>query len=227
MTTGAIRSLIAALALFSVILYSPALGQDIQPDRALYFASLSPADKSQGAVRTLQPEVRKLAKGIFLVATDRIQDRLFGRSVILLIAHNQNGSMGLIINKPTDVRIADLLPDIKGLAKAPDTLYLGGPVLLDAFFLLVRMGKKTDKSEHIFANIYLSQSQALLKRIADHRQRGENFRFFAGHAGWTAGQLESEVIRGDWLVIPADPEIVFDKDPAGIWDRLMPRKISI
>jgi putative transcriptional regulator len=227
MTVAAIRFLIAALALFILTLYCPALGQDIQSARSPYFAGLSSTDKSHGAVRAIHPEVQKLVKGKFLVATDRLQDRVFGHSVVLLIAHNQNGSMGLIINKPTDVRIADLLPDIKGLAKAPDTLHLGGPVLLNSFILLVGMGNKPDESEHIFANIYISQSQALLKRIVDHRKRGENFRFYAGHAGWGAGQLEAEVIRGDWHVMPADPNIVFDKDPAGIWNRLMPQKISI
>jgi putative transcriptional regulator len=227
MTAAEIRFLIAALALFIGSLYLPALGQDTQTDRALYFARLSAVDKSDGAVRAAKPEVQKLIKGKFLVATDRLQDRIFGGSVILLLAHNQNGSMGLIINKPTDVKIAALFPDIKGLAKASDALHLGGPVLLNSFFMLVRISKKPDESEHIFANIYISQSQALLKRMADHRKRGENFRFYAGYAGWGAGQLETEVIRGDWLVMPADVEMIFDKDPDRLYEKLMPRKISI
>jgi putative transcriptional regulator len=227
MTLRYIRFLKMTLVLFIIMLYINAPGQEMKPERTLQYASLSSADKSHGDSGGIKSEVQKLAKGKFLVATSKLRDRMFGRSIILLVAHNQNGSMGLILNKQTDVKIADLLTDIKGLAKAPDRLHLGGPVSLDAFFLLIRMGKKPDESEHIFANIYMTQSQAVLKRIADHRKRGENFRFFAGYAGWTAGQLEVEVIRGDWLVMPADPEVVFDKDPDGLYDRLMPQKISI
>ena len=227
MTAAANRLLKAALALFLIIIFVPAFGQDIKPDHALRIARSSSSDKSQGPIRNIKPEHQKLAKGRFLVADSRVQGQIFGQSVILLISHDQNGSMGLIINRQTDSGISDLLPDVKGLAQSPDALYLGGPVSLNRFFLLVRSGVKPEESENIIADIYISQSKALLGRMADEKRPGEKFRLYAGYAGWGAGQLEAEVIRGDWMVVPADPEIIFDKDPAGIWDRLMPQKIDI
>jgi putative transcriptional regulator len=205
----------------------PAPGQDSNPDRALYAARSSSTDRSSGAVRDIKPEYEKLAKGRFLVSSSRIQDRIFGRSVILLITHDNNGSMGLIINRQTDSKIADLLPDIKVLAKSTDTLYFGGPVSLSNVFLLVRTGSKPGESENVFDDIYISKSTVLLKRMADDKSAQSQFRIYAGYAGWAAGQLQAEVIRGDWTVMPADPDMLFDKDPAGIWDRLMPQKISI
>jgi putative transcriptional regulator len=226
MSAGLIRVLKAACLLFIILLALPAPGQDTKPDRVLH-AALSSTDKSSGAVRDLKPEYEKLAKGRFLVSNSRIQDRIFGRSVILLITHDQNGSMGLIINRQTDSKVADLLPDIKELAKSPDTLYFGGPVSLGSVFLLLRTGGNPGESEKVFDNIYISQSIVLLKRMADNSSPQSEFRLYAGYAGWAAGQLEAEVIRGDWIVVPADPEMVFDEDPAGIWDRLMPLKLSI
>jgi putative transcriptional regulator len=222
-----IRLLKAASVLLVIMLSLPAPAQETKPDQVLLVARSSSTDKSSGAVRDIKPEYEKLAKGRFLVSNSRIQDRIFGRSVILLVTHDQNGSMGLIINRQTDSKVADLLPDIKELAKLPDTLYFGGPVFLGTVFLLVRGGGDPGESEKVFDNIYISQSIALLKRMADDKGPQTKFRLYAGYAGWAAGQLEAEVIRGDWTVVPADPEMVFDKDPAGIWDRLMPQKISI
>jgi putative transcriptional regulator len=228
MSAGAIRLSIAALALFIITLHFPALGQDTQQERSLHFARLSSADKSPGAARAIKPEIQKLAKGAFLVANKRIQDRIFGRSVILLIVHDQNGSMGLIINKQTEIRLAELFPDVKGLAKTSDSLYLGGPVSLSSVFLLVRAGKKPDESTHLIADIYISQNKDLLERMAKGaRKTRENFRIYSGYAGWGAGQLEAETLRGDWEVVPAKPDMIFDKDPSGIWDRLMPQKYDI
>jgi putative transcriptional regulator len=227
MSAGVIRFLKASSVLLLFMFSLPAPAQEAKPDWVLQVARSSSTDKSSGTVRDIKPEYEKLAKGRFLVSNSRIQDRIFGRSVILLITHDQNGSMGLIINRQTDSTVADLLPDIKGLAKSPEALYFGGPVSLSSIFLLVRSGSKPDESENVIGNVYISRSIGLLRRLADDRRQKEKYRLYAGYAGWASGQLEAEVIRGDWTVVSADSEMVFDKDPAGIWDRLMPQKISI
>jgi len=210
-----------------MVLSFPASGLDVDTDQTLRIARLSSADRSRETPGTIRHETQKLAQGRFLVATNRIKDRIFGRSVILLVAHERSGSMGLMINKETESTIADLLPDVRELAGKPDRLYFGGPVSLGEVFLLVRMNEKPEESVKVVGNIYMSKSMALLKRLADGRKQGDKFRFYAGYAGWGAGQLEAEIIRGDWFVIEANPDIVFEQDPSALWDRLMPKTISI
>jgi putative transcriptional regulator len=216
-----------SLAMFVIAISMPVTGQESKHDRFIQVARVASSDKTSGFVSDIKPEYEKLAMGKFLIASERIKDPRFSRSVILIIAHNQSGTLGLIINRQTDARIAELLPDIKGFAGSPDLIYVGGPVQIEEAFLLFRTDSKPDDAKNVFDNIHISQSLVLLKRLADEKKPEEKFRLYVGYAGWAAGQLEAEVIRGDWVVRPADPEILFDKDPAGVWDRLMPRKIEI
>jgi putative transcriptional regulator len=219
----AARFLNAILTLCVAVLCAPVFAQGAGTDRDVLLASLSGPGNSGG----VRPEVNKLEKGIFLVAGSRLKGGIFGRSVILLVSHDQNGAMGLIINKPTGVKLADLLADVKEFTGSGDRLYLGGPVALNSFFLLAQSPVKPDEAGHIIGNVYISRSLPLLKRMAEERRRGEAFRLYTGYAGWGPGQLEAEVLRGDWLPLSADPALVFDKDPDGIWERLMPQKMDI
>jgi putative transcriptional regulator len=170
----------------------------------------------------LQSEA-ELAKGKFLVAGRHLGDPNFSESVVLLVDYNQDGAMGLVINQPTEVRLSTVLPEIEAVQQRTDTVYIGGPVARGQMLLLIRSGSQPEESRPVFANTYISSSRAVLERMINHAQAGEKFRVYAGYAGWAPGQLDQEVSRGDWRVLPADAEIVFDRAAAEIWPELIRR----
>jgi putative transcriptional regulator len=178
-------------------------------------------------VLTPQPTLRdELAKGKLLVASKQIKGSLFAESVVLLLDYGSHGATGLIINKPTSVKISSVLPDVKGLQDKPDTLYLGGPVSENQIIMLIRSERKHEEAIHIFENVYFSFSKSLLQNMIDEENEGEGFHLFAGYSGWASGQLEREILRGDWYVMEGEGGIVFNQYPHRIWDELI-RKFSL
>lgn len=164
-----------------------------------------------------------LSKGKFLVARRDMTDPRFSETVILLIEYGVNGAMGLVINQPTGVRLSILLPDIKGLKQRDDTAYLGGPVNENQVFLLIRSRIQPKDSLHVFEDIYVSASLSELQQLIEGAKTGEKFHAYAGYTGWAPGQLDLEVLRGDWYVLPADSQSVFETKPSDIWPDLIQR----
>lgn len=169
----------------------------------------------------------KLSKGKFLVASRRLLAPFFKETVILLLKYDHGGAMGLIINKPTEVKLSAVFPEINGLQKRADTVFLGGPVARNQMLMLIQSGNMPDESSNVFHNIYVSSSMAALKRMAGDSKKGEEFRLYNGYSGWTLGQLELEISRGDWHIINADAESIFKKDPSAIWPELILRSLEI
>ena len=162
-----------------------------------------------------------LAKGKFLVASRDLTDPNFSETVVLLIDYDRYGAMGLVINRPSEVRLSTVLPEIEGLEQRTDTVYIGGPVARSQMLLLVRSGRQPEGSRYVFEDIYITSSRGVLERMIDDTDGGERFRVYAGHAGWAPGQLDREVSRGGWHVLQADAETVFDKAPSEIWPELI------
>jgi len=160
-------------------------------------------------------------KGMFLIASPKLQDPNFARSVVLLIDYGQNGAMGLVINRPTDVRLSRVFPDIDDLQNRADSLYFGGPVEIDKVFILIKSDSQTLNSLPLLKNLYLSGDTSTLGQVLDNKR--QEARVYAGYAGWAPEQLEAEIARGDWSVVPADAQTVFDAVPAEIWEKLMNR----
>jgi putative transcriptional regulator len=146
-----------------------------------------------------------LATGMLLVATPRSNDPDFAHSVVLLIKYDSDSAIGLILNKPTSVPISDALPDASGTV----TVYGGGPVTI-GIRALVR-----SKAPPFFAVV--SNKRELHRIISSGVPP---FRIFAGYTGWTTPQLESEIARGLWKVLPAKANILFDSRPQTLWRRL-------
>ncbi len=168
----------------------------------------------------------EVAKGRFLVASRQLRDPNFLETVLFLIDYDQNRAMGLVINRATKVKLATLLPEIKGLEERTDTVYIGGPVARNQMRLLIRSGSQPDESHRVFEDIYVSTSRTLLEWMIDHGNQGERFRAYAGYAGWSPGQLDREVSRGDWHVFRADADTVFSKEPSEIWPEFI-RRMSL
>jgi putative transcriptional regulator len=164
-----------------------------------------------------------LGAGKFLVADRSIRDSLFAEAVILLVDYGPQGAMGLVINHPTEVKLPDVLPNLKGAKKHHDTIQIGGPVGIDQIFMLIRSDSNPQESLHVFGNVYVSTSETVLERMIARPGKGEKFRLYAGYSGWEGGQLEKEVSRGDWHVVDADVQSIFDKKPSAVWQDLIER----
>jgi len=165
----------------------------------------------------------ELAKGKFLVASRRLRDPNFKETVVLLIDYGQDGAMGLVINRPSEIKLATIFPDIKELKERKDTIYVGGPVAVNQMLLLVGTPLVPEASQEVTQDVYISSSWKVLERLMKNAAKDERFRIFAGYAGWAPNQLDFEISRGDWHVLKADAETVFDKKPAEIWQELILR----
>jgi len=165
----------------------------------------------------------KPSKGRFLIASRQLLDPHFAESVVLLIEYNNNGALGVIINRPSEMKLSAVLPEIEGLEQRPDTIYLGGPVARNQLLLLIRTSSPPEGSRHVFKDIHVSSSQAVIQRMIKNPESEERFRAYAGYAGWAPGQLDSEIATGGWHVLRADVETVFDKSPSEIWPDLIQR----
>ncbi len=162
-----------------------------------------------------------LAKGVFLVAGNNMSAPLFMESVIYLISYDKNGAMGVIINHPTKVGLSEVLPDIKGMLKRDDPIYMGGPVAINQLMMIIRSGTPPAGSLQLFDHVYISSDTGYLKRMIDNPGADEQFRVYAGYAGWAPGQLEREISRNDWLVTEADAKFLFDKPASSVWPELI------
>ncbi len=162
-------------------------------------------------------------KGIFLVAKPGMADPRFQRSVVLLLAHSDNGTLGLIINRPTDVPLSRVLPDLQ----APDTerhaLFFGGPVGMDMLIFLMRSGVPPEHARQVMNDVYFSVDRETLEQLLTKRKARSELRMYIGHSGWGPGQLAAEIARGDWLLARADSATVFEKDLQTIWPQLIDR----
>ena len=169
-----------------------------------------------------RPVFRPL-KGRFLIASRQLLDPHFAETVVLLLEYNKQGAMGLIINRPSEMKLSSVLPEIEGLRQLPDTIYLGGPVAKTQLLLLIRTSSPPEGSRHVFKDIHLSSSQEVIQRMIKNPEGEERFRVYAGYAGWAPRQLDNEIANGGWHVLRADAETVFDKSASEIWPDLIHR----
>jgi putative transcriptional regulator len=166
---------------------------------------------------------QSLSAGKFLVASEKIRDSRFAKTIILLVNYSSRGAVGLIINRPTETKLLHVLPNVKGIQKAPDNVYFGGPIAFNQIIMIIQSSSKPEESVKVFDDIYISNSLKLMERIIEKRKSDQRFRFYSGYAGWGTGQLESEIARNDWSILTSDPDILFDKLPDKIWQRLVPQ----
>ena len=162
----------------------------------------------------------ELAAGQFLIASRGLLDPNFAKTVVLLIAHNDEGAMGVIINRPTEVELGQMIGELEDAEARARPVWVGGPVAHWQLVLLFRSDEGSDQDEPVFEDVYFSASREVLEGLLE---RGMEFRIYAGYAGWAPGQLESERDRGDWHVLKADAETVFDRSSPEIWPELIHR----
>ena len=161
-----------------------------------------------------------LAAGQFLVAGRGLLDPNFFKTVILLVSHDDDGALGIIINRPTEVKLAQMIEDLAGEGERPETVWVGGPVAHWQLMLLFKSELQLEDAESVLDGVYFSGSRVVLEELLEGDME---FRVYAGYAGWSPGQLEYEIARGGWHILPGDPEMVFDRDAESLWKELVTR----
>jgi len=159
------------------------------------------------------------AKGLFLVASDTMTDPRFVRSVILLVSVDSSGSMGVVINGPTQYLLSEVISELKDDEAGKHHVYIGGPVMTAFSAVLFRSYQPPGLSHHVTGDIYFSSDkQVLLHQV---RTSSQETKVFYGHTGWAPGQLKMEIERGGWRLVAEDPSIVFLKNTENIWHELI------
>lgn len=168
--------------------------------------------------RGTSPGERTLLRGHFLVALPQLKDPNFEQTVVLLCEHGPDGALGLVVNRPTPLVLGQIYEgqNIEGGGGSDAPIYYGGPVQPEMGFVLYE-GREYDGSMPVLAALRLGTSLEILRDIAAGRGPSR-FLFFLGYAGWGADQLEGELGRNDWLVVPADPELLFRAPPEKRWE---------
>lgn len=186
----------------------------------LSFFILVPENVVSSIDSNIIPVNKQLEKGVFLIANSDSMGPYFTNSVILLTEYSSEGALGIIINHPTAIMVLEVLPDLEGLDKKTDFLFSGGPVLQSYITMLLSSDKLMDDTKHVFGKVYYSTSTITLGNMIKNNDPNEAVRLYAGYAGWVSGQLEAEITRGSWRLIPADQYTIFNKDPESIWEDL-------
>jgi putative transcriptional regulator len=162
-----------------------------------------------------------LAAGRLLVATPRLAGPIFGRTVVLLLDYDATGAIGVILNRPTSLSLSEIFPSIDDLKARRDRVFLGGPVAPSSMAFLIRAVKRPPESHHLMDDIHMSGSALTLEHVVKTKMPAHRFHAFVGYSGWAPQQLDGEVARGDWWVVPAKPEHIFDVEPDELWQKMM------
>lgn len=162
--------------------------------------------------------------GQLLVATPALKDPNFDRTVVLLVAHEPNGALGVVLNRATEVPVSEVLGDWSGLARDPAVLFEGGPVQPDSAICLARLRAPARRMKGFHQ---VSGAVGTIDLSADPERLRENIsgiRVFAGYSGWGSGQLEEEIAEGSWFVLDALPGDAFVDRPDDLWPMVLRRQ---
>ncbi len=162
-------------------------------------------------------------RGHILVAGPRLRDPNFFKAAVLLVEHNDDGSMGLIINRPSSVTVQSALSGHFELDEEAGAVYQGGPVEQSALFILHNAQELDPDETSIVADLFIGSCADVFESVIRSSLSDDSIRFriFSGCAGWGGGQLEAELAHGDWYVVPATLEQTFAADPYPLWEELV------
>jgi len=160
------------------------------------------------------------AVGRILISEPALNDFYFSRSVVLLANHNeQEGSLGLILNKPINLKLNEVVQEFPSV-EFP--LYLGGPVHPERLFFLHTLGKKINGSILVVDGLYWGGDIGRLMELIDLRVvKPEDVKFFIGYSGWDPGQLDRELKENSWIVSQCSKELVMKDKPEKLWGSIL------
>jgi putative transcriptional regulator len=155
-------------------------------------------------------------QGQLLISSPLLHDPNFRRTVVLMTHHDDEGAMGLVLSRPSEIRVAEAVPELADLP-GDELVYVGGPVQPEAVVVLVE--HEAEPELPIIGNIAFMQADTELDELDTVRAR-----VFAGYSGWGPGQLEGELEVSSWIVVPAEPDDAFAPDPDELWRTVLHRK---
>ncbi len=144
--------------------------------------------------------------GRLLIAAPGLLDPNFRRTALLVVAHDDDGAVGLVLNRVSEVEVAEAVPELADLVEPGATVSFGGPVRPEAVVVVAEWDDEEEAGDLIFADVGLMGAEAELDRVDAATRRVQ---IFAGYAGWSAEQLEAELEEGSWIVGDPDAEDVF------------------
>lgn len=165
--------------------------------------------------------------GQLLVATPALKDPNFDRTVVLLVAHEAGGALGVVLNRATEVPVSEVLGNWGTMAREPAVLFEGGPVQPESAICLARMRPEARKVRGFHP---VSGSVGTVDLSVDPETLQDSLvgiRVFAGYSGWSAGQLEDEISSGSWFVFDALPGDAFVERPEDLWSMVLRRQGGI
>jgi putative transcriptional regulator len=177
-------------------------------------------------VRRLEP-----APGRLLIAAPLLTEDTFKRTVVYLLEHDGAGTVGVVINRPSRTPVGQVLPLWQDVVSEPSVVFGGGPVLVDGALCLGQVGGDEVAGDEV------GEDESSVRRLTDGLATVDldgdvalitgmttQLRIFAGHAGWSAGQLDGELAQGAWFVVPGSAADVFSDEPRTLWSRVLRRQ---
>jgi putative transcriptional regulator len=160
--------------------------------------------------------------GRLLVATPLIGDPNFERTVVLILAHDEDGAFGVVLNRPSDTLVDEIAPEWSPHVSSPGVVFVGGPVGRDAVIGLARSG------DRMVSHVHDQLGDLGTIDLNDAPPEGDRpcaaLRLFAGGAGWTSRQLDDELREGAWWVVDAHVDDILTQDPAHLWATVLRRQ---
>lgn len=160
-------------------------------------------------------------RGQLLIASPSLLDPNFRRTVVLVTEHGDGGAAGLVLNRPSESRVEEVVPQLDWLAEPSEPVFVGGPVEQNAVLALAEFEDPEDSPVQVFGDLGFV---ALEQDDANPGATVRRSRIFAGYAGWGEGQLEAELERDDWIVEPALADDVFVEEADALWRDVLRRK---
>ena len=163
-----------------------------------------------------------ISNGTLLVASPALTDVNFAHAVVLVLQHDENGTVGVVLNRPTSLVPSTVFPELmEGIGTYAGHLFRGGPVAPTRILYLVRgLAAATVSGPEVLDKVFLSIDDASLPDMVRLADGTNELRLYAGHATWAPGQLQAEIGAGGWQVLLATPDLVFDEDPSDLWQKL-------
>ena len=158
-------------------------------------------------------------QGKLLVSSPALVDPNFRKTVVLITHHDDEGAMGLVLSRPSEVPAEEAVPALGGLPGAADPVFVGGPVQPEAFMALAEFEDVDESAAAIFGDVGFMPAEAEPADLDVRRMR-----LFAGYAGWGPGQLEAELAEPSWIVVTAEASDPFANDPDELWREVIHRK---
>ena len=157
-------------------------------------------------------------RGSLLIARESLSDPRFSETVVLILQHDTGGSLGIMLNRPTWVTPTTVFPELDFLDDYEGHIYIGGPLQRSNILILSKgVGNLEADALLVMEDIYASSELDFLRLVTNFAKNESNLRLYTGHAEWGPQQLDQEIKRGDWHVIPAKPELIFASEPLKLW----------